>query len=39
MNAVNLKPALDKFYGACDKSNVSGFNEKMRGTKIIDCRK
>ena len=32
-------PRLIKRYRPADKSNASGFNEKMRGTKIIDCRK
>jgi|UPI00034DCC1A hypothetical protein len=39
MNAVNLKPALDKFYGADNKSSVSRLDEKMRGAKIINRRK
>ncbi|WP_297941134.1 hypothetical protein [uncultured Campylobacter sp.] len=34
INIVNLKPALDKFYGACDKSNVSRLDEKCAKRKF-----
>jgi len=35
MNAVNLKPALDKFYGADNKSSVSRLDEKYASRKLL----
>ena len=35
MKALNLKSALDKFYGAGNKSNASRFDEKYAGRKLL----